>query len=387
MVAYTYYPTDSRVRREAEALVDRGDTVDMIGLRKKGEEKVHMLNGVRLISLSVLRYRGSSAGMYLLNYFLFFVSACISLVSLHLKNRYQIIQIHTMPDFMVFVAVVPKLLGAKVILDIHDLMPELYQSKFGLSQTHWLIRLITWMERCSVGFADRAIAVHKPHLDALIRHGNPAGKFTILLNLPDPKIFANRARANKKNDSGLKLVYHGTVAERYGLEVALRALATLRNEIKGLKLQIFGEGDGLESLIALAKELDLKSCVAFGRGWMPLEKLVPVLLDADVGVVPIYCDEFTRYMLPTKLLEYVALGIPAICSRTSTIEAYFDDSMVQFSKPGDVAELAEHIRVLYRNPDKRERLRTNADQFNQEYNWERQKQLYYQLIDNLIRKD
>ena len=223
MVAYTHYPTDSRVRREAEALVDRGDTVDVIGLRKRGEERVHILNGVRQISLSVVRYRGSSAGMYLANYFLFFVSASISLVSLHLKNRYQIIQVHTMPDFMVFVAIVPKLLGAKVILDVHDLMPELYQSKFGLGQTHWLIRFITWMERCSIGFADRAIAVHKPHLDALIRHGSPAEKFIVLLNLPDPKIFANSARVSGRNDSGLKLIYHGTVAERHGLQVALRA--------------------------------------------------------------------------------------------------------------------------------------------------------------------
>jgi hypothetical protein len=68
MVAYTHYSSDSRVRREAEALVDRGDTVDVIGLRNKGEERVNILNGVRLISLLVVRYRGSSAGMYLVNY-------------------------------------------------------------------------------------------------------------------------------------------------------------------------------------------------------------------------------------------------------------------------------------------------------------------------------
>jgi glycosyltransferase involved in cell wall biosynthesis len=386
MVAYTHYPSDSRVRREAEALVDRGDSVDVIVLRQKGEERVRILNGVRLIQLSVVRYHGSSAGMYLVNYFLFFISASISLITLHLKNNYQIIQVHTMPDFMVFVAMVPKFLGAKVILDVHDLMPELYQSKFGFGQTHWLIRLITWMELYSIGFADRAIAVHKPHLDALIRHGNPVGKFIILLNLPDPKIFANRARVSSRNDSSLKLIYHGTVAERHGLRVALRALTSLREEIKGLKFQIIGAGDDFPSLIDLAKELGLTDYVDF-KTFMPLEELIPIILDADVGIVPILYDDFTKYMLPTKLLEYVALGKPVICSRTATIEAYFDDSMVEYSTPGDVAELAEHIRVLYRNPDKRDRLRTNADKFNREYNWEQQKQLYYELIDALIRKD
>ncbi|HUV67648.1 MAG TPA: glycosyltransferase family 4 protein [Sedimentisphaerales bacterium] len=386
MVAYTHYPTDSRVRREAEALVDRGDSVDVICLGKNNDERVRVLNGVRLIQLSVVRYRGSSAIMYLVNYFLFFTSASISLTHLHLKNRYQIIQVHTMPDFMVFVAMIPKLLGAHVILDVHDLMPELYQSKFGLDETHWLIRLITWMERCSIGFADKAIAVHTPHLDTLICHGNPAGKFIILLNLPDPKIFANRSRVNCRNDSGFKLIYHGMVAERHGLKVAVWAVSRVRRDIQGLEFKIVGEGDGIPGLIELVNELGLTDCIEISKGYVPMEELVPIILDADVGIVPILNDAFTRYMLPVKLLEYIALGKPVICSRTATIEAYFDDSMVQYSRCGDAAELAEHIRVLYCNPDKREQLRANADKFNREYNWERQKQFYYELVDGLIRK-
>ena len=162
--------------------------------------------------------------------------------------------------------------------------------------------------------------------------------------------------------------------------------SSLRNEIDGLNLRIIGEGDGVASLIVLAKELDLNGCVSLRDGWVPLDVLVPIILDADAGIVPILYDDFTRYMLPVKLLEYVALGIPVICSRTATIEAYFDDSMVQYSTPGDPAELADSIRILYRDPGKRERLRANADRFNREYNWERQKQPYYDLVDDLIRE-
>ena len=94
-----------------------------------------------------------------------------------------------MPDFLVFSALGPKLLGAKVILDVHDLMPELYASKFGLPESHWIIRALKWVERLSVRFADAAVAVHQPHLDALVAHGNPADKFTIVMNLPDPDMF------------------------------------------------------------------------------------------------------------------------------------------------------------------------------------------------------
>ena len=142
MVAYTNYQFDSRVRREAEALVQRGDTVDFICLEDENAENPEYHNGVRLIKISSKRYRGSDAKMYLTSYLYFFMAVTFKLAGLQLKNSYQVIQVHTMPDFMVFVAVLPKLMGAKVLLDVHDLMPELYQSKFGFSETHFLIRFI-----------------------------------------------------------------------------------------------------------------------------------------------------------------------------------------------------------------------------------------------------
>jgi glycosyltransferase involved in cell wall biosynthesis len=387
MVAFTHYSTDTRVRREAEALVDRGDEVDALCLGEEGREDIWMLNGVRLHQLPIGRYRGSSAVMYLLKYALFFLAASFRLSYLHLKKHYQIVQVHTMPDFMVFVALLPKLLGAKVILDAHDLMPELYQSKFGLESSHWLIRFITWMERRSVGFAHGAIAVHGPHLDTLVKHGNPAGKFIILLNLPDPKVFSRRFRASLSRDSRFRLVYHGTVARRHGLRVALRALPKIKKEIEDVELQIFGDGDDIPCLIDLAEELGLADCVSISRGMVPMDELVPIILNADIGIVPILYDDFTKYMLPVKLLEYVTLGIPVVSSRTETIEAYFDDSMVQYCKPGDADDLAGKILDLHRNPDMRERLRTNADRFNRDYSWEQQKQLYYRLIDDLSERD
>src|SRR5438477_7594002 len=185
MVAFTYYASDPRVRREAEALAGRGDDVDCICLREPGQEKVGNLNGVRLFPLSIRRYRGASTIFYLTAYCLFFWSAFCELAVLHLKKRYDVVQVHTMPDFLVFVALIPKMLGAKVILDVHDLMPELYMSKFGVEETSWVIRFITWLERRSIAFAHRAIAVHNPHLEALIKHGNPKEKFDVLLNVPD----------------------------------------------------------------------------------------------------------------------------------------------------------------------------------------------------------
>ena len=385
MVAYTHYPTDSRVRREAEALVERGDIVDFICLGSEKDKKPEIYNGVRLIKIYIKRYRGSNTMMYMASYLQFFFIAMFKLIGLQLQNHYQVIQIHTMPDFMVFVAIFPKLLGAKVLLDVHDLVPELYQSKFGLPDKHPLIRFITWIERISVGFADRALAVHKTHLEALCSHGNPSEKFTIVLNLPDMKIFSKITDYQPVDKSDFELIYHGTVSERHGLEVALHAIAILDGKIPGLKLKIIGDGDGISRLIELVNELSLHDYIDISKGMIPLDELVPKIHIADAGIVPILLDDFTKYMLPVKLLEYVALKKPVICSRTGTIQAYFTESMVQYFTPGNVNELADSIYSLYKEPSRRTELSENADKFNKEYNWETQKQIYYLVIDGLIK--
>jgi glycosyltransferase involved in cell wall biosynthesis len=265
-------------------------------------------------------------------------------------------------------------------------MPELYRSKFGLEKSHPLIRLITWMERRSVAFAHRALAVHVSHLNALVGHGNPREKFDVLLNLPDPRIFSREKGRSTRSKDGLQLIYHGTMGKLHGLRVALHALSYLHEEIEGVELQLFGDGDDVPHLRALVEELCLRDCVAISHGRVPMESLIPMILGADIGIVPILYDDFTRYMLPTKLLEYVALGIPVICSRTETIEAYFDENMVRYVEPGNARELAAAIADLYRHPRERRRMVANAEKFNRLYSWEQAKNLYYRMMDDLIGK-
>jgi len=383
MITFSHYPEDTRICREAEALVKYFDTVDVICLKKSKEKATEIKNSVRIYRLATGKYRGSSNVMYLLRYFLFFFTAAIQLLVLHLKKPYQIIQIHTMPDFLVFAALIPKLLGSKVVLDVHDLVPELYQTKFGLDNSHWLIRFFTWVERISIGFADRAIAVSRPHLNALIKHGNPEEKFIIFLNLPDTKFTSYRNKVILRDHEGFKIIYHGTVSRRYGLDLVIQALSGIKNKIEGMEFHIIGQGEELPQLSKLVNDLCMSECVTINE-WLPPEKFVPIILDSDVGIVPILDDAFTKHALPVKLLEYVALGKPVICSRTEAIQAYFDDSMILYFTPSSIAEISENICLLYKNPDKREQLVRNADKFNLDYSWEQQKQEYVKMMDELI---
>jgi glycosyltransferase involved in cell wall biosynthesis len=379
MVVFNDYTLDPRVRREAEALIERGDTVDCVCLCR---ERIKQLRGVRLFYPPRQRYRGSNFFWLLLGYVRFFWYALFNVTIGHLRERYDVVQAHTMPDFLIFTAVIPKLLGAKVVLDMHDLMPEVYVAKYGPRHWKWMVPVLKWIERGSVAFADRAIAVHKPHLDILVEHGNPREKFSIVLNAPDHRIFVRQAHQRARGGE-FRLIYHGSTPRRAGLDIAIRAVERARQHIPNLRLHIVGRSESLESILALVNELDLADCVQFSP-CVPVEELPGIIGQADVGIVPYTADAFTQYVLPTKLLEYAAIGIPSIVSRLRTVEAYFDSHTVMYFEPGNVEELAEKIVLLYRNPDFAALLAERATRFANSHNWHQQRETYYELMDSLL---
>jgi glycosyltransferase involved in cell wall biosynthesis len=382
MVAYTNYPSDTRIRREAEALVERGDEVDIVCPRVPALEALRTFAGVGLHPVLSFDYGGQSRPRdYIRRYLAFLGAAGFEVTRLHRRDRYDVIHVHTMPDFLVFSALGAKLLGARVILDVHDLMPELFASKFGVARSHGLIRLIERVERWSISFADRAVAVHRPHLRALVEHGNPEEKFDILMNLPDPALFSPRRQPPPA--SPFTLVYHGMVGSRHGLDVAVRAVALAREQVPDLCLQIIGDGDYFPEVRRIVEELGVQDNVRLDQGLVPVENLLPALREASVGIVPILDDPFTRYMLPVKLLEYVALGIPVIASATETIRSYFDEGTISLCPPGDAPALAARIVELHGHPARREALSAAGVAFTAAHGWERERETYFDLIDSL----
>ena len=130
-LAYTFYETDNRVMRYAEALAARGDRVDVIALRRADQATSGTSNGVRVHRIQRRSVNETAAWMYLLKIVWFFVKSAAYLSVLQFRRRYDVVHVHNVPDFLVFAAVVPKLFGARLILDIHDVLPELYAGKFG----------------------------------------------------------------------------------------------------------------------------------------------------------------------------------------------------------------------------------------------------------------
>ena len=386
MVVHAYYPLmETRVQREALALIDHGIEVDIICLRRAQEEPASLEDGVRVYRLPVGRHKGQGMIVQMLEYLTFFVLVFLRLTRLHLRRRYDVVQVHNLPDFLVFAALVPKLTGAKVILDLHDLMPEFYAERTQKPMTSWGVRVVKWQERMSCRFADHVITVTELWRRFLVERGQRPEKVTVVMNVADDRVFRrNVTPVEQENRHGFSLIYHGTMGYAHGLDLVLQAILRLQNDIPGLHLTLHGGGEYRTILQKMVCELGLDNCVHFSRDIVPIERLASLLKAADIGIVPYRDGAFTGGILPTKLMEYAALGIPAIAARTPTISEYFDSSMVEFFTPGDVDELAASILRLYQDRTRVEILAQNINKFTERYNWSSQGAIYLLLVRQLM---
>ncbi|MBN1959831.1 MAG: glycosyltransferase family 4 protein [Deltaproteobacteria bacterium] len=382
MVAYTHYRSDARPRREATALTQRGDIVDFFSLGNASKLSQEIIDDVNIFNLPAKRYRGSSAIAYIRSYIRFFRQALTLITKHHFTKRYDVVHVHTMPDFMVFVAALIKPLGVKVILDVHDTMPELYQSKFGLRGQHPLIAALVMQERIACAFSDRVICVHEPHRDLLMRRGVDGNKITPILNVPDSKIFGPPRDNPVLSFEPPRIFYHGTIAQRLGLDVALHAFRRVHDCIPTVSFNILGTGDQAEALHSLIADLGLNDAVNFADKQFAVEELPKLLADATIGLVPNRSDPATQMMLPVKLLEYVHLGIPAIAPRLPVIKHYFSEDALAFYEPGNCESMATAIINTIKDQESTNMRRLQASTFARQYQWDNLKHDLYSVIDS-----
>ena len=363
-LAYTYYSSDPRVLRESEALAQHGDQIEVLCLRKAGEPQVEVMKGVKIRHLPIQRYRGDSTAFYILGYFWFLILSFVFVSILSVRKRYDVIHVHNMPDFLVFAALIPKILGAKIILDLHDLMPETFSAKFGQEGT--LTGILFFVERASINFAHHIITVHDPYVKLLESRGVPPDKITPILNLPDHKIFYPR---DFRQDSNFTLIYFGTVAERHGIDLLLRALACLKSENLPIRFLLIGEGDAIPDIKRMVAELNLEEMVELKEEFVPVREIPDYIRRAHMGIIPYRTGPATKYMLPVKMLEFISMELPVVSARLETIAAYFDDQMIMFFPPEDIDALTDAIRKMFYSETLRKSLVENAKRFSNQFHW------------------
>jgi len=381
MIAYTFYENDNRVIRYAETLVRRGDSVDVISLRKKGQKYTTNLRGVRIFRIQKRSMEKREGKLnYLVRLVIFLFWSFIFLSVRNLSSPYKLVHVHSVPDFEVFATLMVKVLGANVILDIHDIMPEFYASKFRVNMMAFIVKALIIVERISTAFADHVVIANHIWRDRLVSRGIPRKKISVVLNYPDEHLFYSRKK--KSRDARFLLMYPGSINRHQGLDIAIRAVSIVRDAIPGIQFHIFGAGPDRVRIERLVKKLNLAGVVQL-KEELPTQDIAEKMSHADLGIVPKLSDPFGNEAFSTKTMEFIALGVPVIVSDTKVDKYYFNESIVEFFKSGDVDDLAKKILRLYKDKSRRDVLVKNGLHFIRQNNWSEKKNDYLRIADKL----
>jgi len=381
MVAYAYYEGNARIQQYAKALVLRGDTVDLIALNRGTAPKFETLDGVNVYRIQTRKLRREKFHMYVLQVVTFMFRSFFSLAKRHFKNPYDVIHVHSVPDFLVLSALIPKLWGVPVILDIHDILPEFYLTKFQAGARSLIFEVLVLVEKISIAFSDHVIIANPIWRERLLRRSASGGMVTAITNYPDPQVFFQRPKA--RSDGKFVLIYPGSLNWHQGLDIAIRAFAKVVEQMPNAEFQIHGEGPERDNLVRLAHELGLEGKILF-TDFVPIREVAELMANSDLAIVPKRSNSvFGTEAASTKIMEFMAVGVPVIVSRTKIDTLYHNDDTVRFFDSDDSDELAKAMVDLYSNPALRRHLVANALDYVAQNNWDKKKADYLAIVDRL----
>ncbi len=378
------YPAHATLRRNVTQLLDEGIVVDLVCLagarspglspgnppRSAGRWRAAPVEppGLRIFQLH-LEHRRTPAYRYLLEYMAFFLWSLPITLALSIRHRYAAVLVDNLPDFLVFVSFMARWRGARIVLEMFELTPELTAARLGLDQKHPILRWARWIERLATGWSDHIIVVSQQCMDILVARGVDPAVVSILPNTPPVAILSPQTRTEPVGSSSTFIVTHASLVERYGVQVAIRAMALLRTEWPDLRLRVLGEGEYKSTLVELARELRVDDRVVF-RNFVPWPEAMAEIRQAAVGIVAIIADGYGELLLPTKLLEYVEHEVPVVCARLPTIAQNFPADTVAYFEPGDAAALAAQADRLLRHRREAEQQARRAKVVMRRFSWD-----------------
>jgi glycosyltransferase involved in cell wall biosynthesis len=384
MLVHGPFPVgEPRVARQARAAAAAGYEVDVICMRRPAEPQDELLDGIGIHRLPLEHERGIGLWAIVREYVGFTLLAAWRLTGLTRRRRYRVVHVHNPPDFLLLAALPAKLLfGARLILDVHDLAPDIFAERFGAGTVGRIAnRVLAGMERLALLLADEVITVHEPYARELRARGARRG-VSVVMNSVDPAVLPT-TNGDVAERPGFRVVYHGTVTPWYGVDLVVDAAGAVIREVPDLVVEIYGEGDAVPGLRERAQQLGLDGRAQFHDRWLPQTEVLSRVRSASVGVIPNRPSRLNRYALSSKLLEYVELGIPVAVAGLPTLREHFADDEVLFFTPGDASALAEALLAIARDPVAARARAEAARRRARAYAWEASATRYVRLLDDL----
>ena len=225
-------------------------------MRQDDSPSRQVVNGVEVEHAERVDGPNSSKLRYMFDYARFFVLVSGTLTARHFRRPYAVIQVNTMPDFLVFSTALPKLFGSRVVAYMHEPSPELAESLFGPGRvSRALARVEQWVLR----FADHSIAVTDQLKERYVERGAKPEEITVVLNGADPEsLLGDWAPSEGDADENVFLVVcHGSIEDRYGQDTIVEAARLLKPELPDLRVVIVGRGKATDALVAQIAEADV----------------------------------------------------------------------------------------------------------------------------------
>jgi glycosyltransferase involved in cell wall biosynthesis len=389
MLTHSYYEEDPRVRREAESLAAAGHEVSVIALRRPGDPPAGELDGVAIRRLDVQRHQGAGLGVYLAEYLSFLVRSGWALVRSHRRRRVDVVQVHSLPDFLAFAALPLRVVGVPLLLDLHEAMPEFFRTRFPRASNPLAHRLLLLQERLSIAIASATLTVNEALADRLRSLGVAPDRVHVVHNHPALARFDPSTRPLRafRADGNLRLVYAGALTPTYELDVAVDAVAAIARERPDLDIRfdLYGRGDSADALRDQAAILGVDDRLTF-HGRIPIEAVPAAIADADIGLAPTRRSPFTDMSLSTKVFEYAAMDKAVVATRLPMVEATFPDGSVAMYEPGDAASLAAAIVRLADDGTRRTAAVREAGAVARSASWEAESARYAALVEGLARR-
>jgi glycosyltransferase involved in cell wall biosynthesis len=381
MVVHGPYPIgEPRVAREAAAALEDGYAVEVVAMRRAGEPAKEVVDGVLVKRLPIGRARGGGIGRVLAEYPLFAAMATGVVGSRAIKRRYDIVHVHNPPDFLIVAAAIPRLFGSRIIFDIHDPSPEMFAMRFPGRLGTAADAILRRLERLATALAEAVLTVHEPYRRELIARGIPEAKVAVVMNSVDEHLLPAPKPPKKESP---RVVYHGTVTPPYGATLLVDAAARVAAAVPQVRVEIIGEGDAIPDLREQVRSLRISDCVAIDGEYIPHREALERVNGASVGVIPNLPTPLNRFALSSKLLEYVALGVPVVSADLPTIQEYFSAEEIQFFEAGSSDSLAEALLAVLRDPDGAAARAERARRRYEAYRWDVNARRYLAILDRV----
>jgi glycosyltransferase involved in cell wall biosynthesis len=383
MIVHGPYPlSEGRAVGQALAALNAGWEVDVVATRGSREPAQEVVDGVAVFRLPVSHEWGAGDFAVVREYVGFTALVIGKLAALSARKRYGVIHVHNPPDFLVLGALAPRLLGARIVLDVHDLAPELFALRFGGRRgASAVVSALHFVERLATRVAAAVITVHSPYQRELETRGVSAEKITVILNTLDERLIPSVA--DSVEPEGFRLAYHGTITPHYGVALLVEAAARLARDVPGLRLEIYGDGDALPELRSRIEELGISDRVHLSGRFLPQREVLELVQSASAGVICNLPVERNKAAIPTKLFEYARLGVPIVTADLPAIREHFSPREVWFFAAGDVDALTEALRNVAAAPDEADARASAARQRYEEYSWPANARRYVALLERL----